>query len=66
MANGIRTGDPCGFNQGRSSKVLCRFRVRQTPKGQRTYWPKRCGNNKDENNSPKILNDERILNKKNK
>ena len=55
MANGIRTGDPRGFNKGRSSK----YRVRQTPEeGQRTYWPKRCGNNnKDEDNSPKTLND---------
>ena len=34
-------------------------RVRQTPEeGQRTYRPKRCGNNnKDEDNSPKNLND---------
>ena len=34
-------------------------RVRQTPEeGQRTYRPKRCGNNnKDEDNSPKTLND---------
>ena len=34
-------------------------RVRQTPEeGRRTYQPKRCGNNnKDEDNSPKNLND---------
>ncbi len=34
-------------------------RVRQTPEeGRRTYQPKRCGNNyKDEDNSPKTLND---------
>ena len=34
-------------------------RVRQTPEeGRRTYRPKRCGNNnKDEDNSPKTLND---------
>ena len=34
-------------------------RVQQTPEeGQRTYWPKRCGNNnKDEDNSPINLND---------
>ena len=53
MANGIRTGDPRGFNKGRNS------RVRQTPEeGQRTYQPKRCGNNnKDEDNSSKTLND---------
>ena len=34
-------------------------RIRQTPEeGRRTYRPKRCGNNnKDEDNSPKNLND---------
>ena len=60
MANGIRTGDPRGFNKGRTSK----FReVRQTPEeGRRTYQPKRCGNNnKDEDNSPKTLNDKNTL-----
>ena len=59
MANGIRTGNPRGFNKGRSSKFCEVSRVRQTPKeGQRTYQPKRCGNNnKDEDNSPKNLND---------
>ena len=59
MANGIRTGDPRGFNKGRSSKFREGFRVRQTPEeGWRTYRPKRCGNNnKDEDNSPKTLND---------
>ena len=59
MANGIRTGDPCGFNKGRSSKFHEGSRVRQTPEeGRRTYRPKRCGNNnKDEDNSPKNLND---------
>ena len=58
MANGIRTGDPYGFNKGRSSKFREGFRVRQTPdEGRRTYRPKRCGNNnKDEDNSPKNLN----------
>ena len=49
--------DPRGLNEGRSSK----FRVRQTPeKGRRTYRPKHYGNNnnnKDEDNSPKTLND---------
>ena len=36
-------------------------RVRQTPEeGWRTYRPKRCGNNyKDEDNSPKTLNDKK-------
>ena len=59
MANGIRTGDPRGFNKGRSSKFCEGSRVRQTPEeGQRTYQPKHCGNNnKDEDNSPKNLND---------
>ena len=31
MAHGIRTGDPRGFNKGRSSKFREGFRVRQTP-----------------------------------
>ena len=59
MANGIRTGDPRGFNKGRSSKFREGSRVRQTPEeGRRTYRPKRCGNNyKDEGNSLKNLND---------
>ena len=42
MANGIRTGNPRGFNKGRSSKFREGFRVRQTPEeGRRTYRPKR-------------------------
>ncbi len=59
MANGIRTGDPRGFNKGRSSKFRKGSRVRQTPEeGRRTYRPKRRGNNnKDEDNSSKTLND---------
>ena len=62
MANGIRTGDPRGFNKGRSSKFREGSRVRQTPEGGRgTYRPKHCGNNnKDEDNSPKNLNDKKI------
>ena len=53
MANRIRTDDPRGFNE-----VLEVSRVRQTPEEQRTYQPKRRGNNnKDEDNSPKTLND---------
>ena len=61
MANRIRTGDPRGFNKGRSSKFREGSRVRQTPEeGRRTYRPKRCGNNnKDEDNSPKNLNDKK-------
>ena len=56
--NGIRTGDPRGFNEGRSSKFREGSRVRQTfEEGRRTYRQKRCGNNnKDEDNSPKAIN----------
>ena len=63
MANGIRTGDPRGFNKGRSSKFREGSWVRQTPEeGRRTYRPKRCGNNnKDEDNSLKNLNDKNCL-----
>ena len=59
MINGIRTGDPCGFNKRRNSKFHVGCRVRQTPEeGRGTYRPKRCGNNnKDEDNSPKTLDD---------
>ena len=60
MVNGIRTGDPRGLNKGCSSKFRKNSRVRQTPEeGWRTYRLKRCeNNNKDEDNSPKTLNDE--------
>ena len=45
MANGIRTGDPCGFNKRRSSKFCVGSRVRQTPEeGRRTKLAKRGGN----------------------
>ena len=59
MANGIRTGNPRGFNKGRSLKFRVGSRVRQTlEEGWRTYRSKHRGNNnKDENNSPKTLND---------
>ena len=59
MANGIRTDGPHGFNKGCSSKFHEGSRVQQTPQeGHRTYQPKCCGNNnKDEDNSPKTLND---------
>ena len=59
MANGIRTGNPRGFNKGHSSKFPVSSQVRQTPEeGRRTYRPKHCGNNnKGEDNSPKNLND---------
>ena len=61
MANGIRTGDPRGFNKGCSSKFRVGSRVQQTPEeGCRTYRLKRCGNNnKDEDNSSKTLNDKK-------
>ena len=61
MANGIRTGDTCGFNKGRSSKFCEGSQVQQTPEeGQRKYHPKHCGNNnKDEDNSLKTLNDKK-------
>ena len=63
MANGIRTGDPHGFNKGRSLKFREGSQVRQTPEeGRRTYLLKCCGNNnKDENNSLKTLNDENAI-----
>ena len=59
MATGIRAGDPHGFNKERSSKFWVGSRVQQTPEDSlTTYRPKRCGNNnKDEDNSPKSLND---------
>ena len=61
MANGIRTGNPRGFNKGRSSKFCKGSSVRQTPEESwRTYRPKRCGNdNKDDDNSPETLNDKK-------
>ena len=51
---------PCRFNKGRGSKFRVGSRVQPTPeKGRRIYRPKRCEyNNKDEDNSPKTLNDE--------
>ena len=62
MANGIRTGDPRGFNKGRSSKFHEGSWVRQTPEeGWRTYRSEyRENNNKDKDNSPKTLNDESL------
>ena len=59
MANGVRIGDPSGFNNGRSSKFCEGSRVRQTPEeGRRTYRSKRYGNEiNDEESSPKTLND---------
>ena len=60
MINGIRTSDPHGLNKGRGSKFRVGSRIRQetTEEGRRTYRQKRCEyNNKDENHSPKTLND---------
>ena len=43
MTNGIRTGNPRGFNKGRSLKFREGSLVRQTPEeGRRTYRPKCC------------------------
>ena len=63
MANGIRTGDPRGFNKGHSSKFCVGSQVWQIPEeGWRTYQLKRCGNNnKDEDNSLKTLNEKNDL-----
>ena len=54
MANGIRTGDPRGFNERRSSKFREGSWVHQTPEEGRSG-----NNNKDEDNSPKNLNDKK-------
>ena len=56
-AHGIRTGDSCRLNKGRSSKFRVGSRVRRTPEeGPRICQPKRYGNdNKDEDNSLKIF-----------
>ena len=64
MANGIRTGDPRGYNKGRNSKFRVGSRVRQTTEESwRIYRLKRRGNNnKDEDNSPKTLNDKKHIN----
>ena len=56
MVNRNRTGNPRRFNKGHSLKFRVGFRVQQTPEGWRTYHPKHCGNNKDEDNSAKNLN----------
>ena len=51
---------PHGLNKGRGSKIRAGSWVRQeTPEdGQEAYRPKRCEyNNKDQDNSPKTLND---------
>ena len=54
---------PRGFNKGHSSKFHLGSPVQQTLKeGWRTYRPKRYGNNnKDEDNNPKTLNEEKLV-----
>ena len=56
MVNGIRTGDPHGFNKGCSSKfhVGC-WVQRISEEGQRIYQLKHSGNNNKDDNSPKTL-----------
>ena len=58
MASRIRTGNPRGFNKDVIWSSVG-SQVQQTPEeGWRTYQLKCCGNNnKDEDNSPKTLND---------
>ena len=60
MVNGIRVIDPRGLNKECGSKFRVGSRVRpETPEeGRRTHRPERCEyNNKDEDSSPKTLND---------
>ena len=58
MANGIRTGDPRGFNKGHSSKFHVCSRVQQTPEeGWRTYRLKRCGNNNEDEDNVAFFSD---------
>ena len=46
------------LNKRRSLKFRVGSQVQQTPEEDwRTYQPKRCGNNQEEDNSPKTLND---------
>ena len=54
--------NPRGFNKGHSLKFHVGYQVRQTPEeGWRTYRSKCCeNNNKDEDNSPKTLNDKKL------
>ena len=60
MVKRIRASDPHGLNKGWGLKFYVGFRVQQDipEEGQRIYRPKYCEyNNKDEDNSPKTLND---------
>ena len=61
MVNRIRASDPWELNKRHGSKFRIGYRVRQeTPQvGRRTHQQKRREyNNKDEDNSPKTLNEE--------
>ena len=57
MVNRIRKNDPHRLNEGHGSKFHVGSWVIQTLEDQRTYWLKHEYNNKDEDNSPKTLND---------
>ena len=60
MVNGIRASSSRGLNKWRGSNFHVASQVwQETPEeGWGTYWPKYCEyNNKDEDNSPKTLND---------
>ena len=63
MVNRIRTSSHHGLNKGHGSKFRVGSRVRQTPEeGWNTYRSKHCEyKNKDEDNSPKILNYKNML-----
>ena len=54
--------DPRGLDKGRGPKFRVGFRVQQAPEeNRRTNQPKRCKyNSKDEDKSPKTLNDKNI------
>ena len=59
MVNGIRASKSCGLSEGHGLKFCEGSKIQQkTSEGQRTQ-PKCCefNNNKDEDNSPKTLND---------
>ena len=59
MVNGIGTSNPCGLNKGCGLKFWAGSGVRQTPEeGQRRHigWNIVNITNKDEDNSPKTLN----------
>ena len=64
MVHRISASDPRGLNKGRGLMFCVGSRVRQeTPEEDwRKYRPKRCKyNKKDEDNSPKTLNDETAI-----